>query len=390
MKQKIPFVHKLLSRLDKVDRDSVSSYVRGLADRKTVYEEILNQLEDAVLVIDGDGALQYANRQALVWLEIPSKGWEGQFVEDYIVDFDLKNFILKDIQTLNDKKTAELPVLLGQELSLRVSVMPLENSEPSAYLITLRDNTRARQNILGAEKFARIESLLKLTSGIAHEIGNPLNSIGIHLQVLRKQLKDVSSSKKEMFEKGLDVISAETARLDHIVKNFLKAARKPPLRFKLEDLNRIAEEALQFMGEELRKNDIQYRFDGDEALPPFLMDRDRLYQVCINLIINAMEAMPRGGSLRVAISHKDKIAMLTFKDEGIGIPDEDLPHIFEPYFTTKKEGSGLGLMTVLNAVTDHGGKIEVFSKPKKGSTFVILLPVRAPKLQLPQYKTRQE
>jgi signal transduction histidine kinase len=120
------------------------------------------------------------------------------------------------------------------------------------------------------------------------------------------------------------------------------------------------------------------------------MDRERLYQVFINLIINGMEAMPKGGNLRVGISHKDKVAVLTFKDEGVGITEENLAHIFEPYFTTKKEGSGLGLMTVLNAISDHGGKIEAFSKPKKGSTFVILLPIRAPKLQLPQYKTRQE
>ena len=201
-------------------------------------------------------------------------------------------------------------------------------------------------------------------------------------------MKDLRDPKGVRFEKTLDVIQAETLRLDRIVRNFLKAARRPPLRFRSEDLNQVLEEAIHFTGPELEAQGITVRFKPDPALPQFLMDRERLRQAFINLLKNALEAMPEPGSISIHVSHRDHLALIRFKDEGDGIKDEDLPHIFEAYFTTKEEGSGLGLMVVLNAVQEHGGRIEVLSKAGKGSTFILLLPIRRPKLQLPQYKTR--
>ncbi len=174
------------------------------------------------------------------------------------------------------------------------------------------------------------------------------------------------------------------------MKNFLKATRKPPLRFRNEDLNAILSEALELMAPELEEKKIRVHFQPDPALPPFLMDRSRIYQIFSNLIKNAMEAMPRGGDLWISAAHKENAAIIRFKDTGSGINEKDLPHIFEAYYTTKEEGSGLGLMTVFSAVREHGGRIEVSSKPGKGTTFALLLPIRLAKLQLPMTKSKPE
>ncbi len=388
MKPKITFVHKFLSRLEKVDRDSVAHYVLGLAGSNAAYEEILDNLEEGVLITDAHGFCKFANARVSEWLDIPRKGYENRKLSDLISDPGLMRFIGDDLSSIREKKIGYLDLISPREMNLCVIMTPLDHSPSKDILILLSDSERENSRSLSIEKMARIESLMKLTSGIAHEIGNPLNSIGIHLQLLGKQIADLPSSKREGFEKGLRIIAAETERLNHIIRNFLQAARRPPLRFQLENLNAVLEDAISFLGEEMKKNGVLCRFRADETLPAFLLDRERLYQAFINLLLNAMEAMPKGGTLKIAIRHREKLVTVEFRDSGSGIAPEDLPHIFEPYYTTKPEGSGLGLMTVYNVVTEHGGQVEVSSKPGKGSLFTLRLPLRQPKLQLPQYKNK--
>jgi len=134
-----------------------------------------------------------------------------------------------------------------------------------------------------------------------------------------------------------------------------------------------------------KEHGLDVEFKGDTKIPDFLMDRDRIYQVFINLLRNAIEAMPHRGKLSIKLKHRGKIASVRFKDTGTGIDEKDLPHIFDPYYTTKDEGSGLGLMTVYSAVVEHGGRVEVESEIDKGSVFTVILPVRQKKLQLPKY-----
>ena len=117
-----------------------------------------------------------------------------------------------------------------------------------------------------------------------------------------------------------------------------------------------------------------------------MMDRERLYYAFMNLIKNALEAMPDGGSVKIALTHKQHCATVTIADTGCGIAEKELARIFDIYYSTKPEGAGLGLMMVYDAVAEHGGKIEVASKLNKGTTFKVLLPIREPQLQLPNYQ----
>jgi signal transduction histidine kinase len=235
-----------------------------------------------------------------------------------------------------------------------------------------------------------MESLVRLAGGIAHEIGNPLNAITIHLELLKKRLAGLPEDDRKEIADSLSDIQGETRRLDRIIRNFLKATRKPPLRFRLDDLNEVIDDAISFLKPQLDAARILVKFSKDKGLPGFLMDRERLYYAFMNLVKNSMEAMPSGGSVKIALTHKQQRTVVTIADTGCGIAEKDLSRIFDIYYTTKPEGAGLGLMMVYDAIAEHGGKIEVASKLNKGTTFKVLLPIREPQLQLPHYHPSKE
>jgi two-component system, sporulation sensor kinase E len=386
MPKQVPFIHKLLGKIDRLDRESIQNYITGLADDTAVYQQILNHLNDGVLLVAPDATLLYANQQAQHWIGTAFKSGKPLRLSQILKDRELADFILGHIPATSERAVANLSILTPREMTLRVTVLPLIPDDKKVTLIVLTQVPPSENS--QDPKTDKFQALISLAAGIAHEIGNPLNAIAIHLELLKKEVAALADPKKKHLEKALNVLNAETARLDRIVRNFLKATRKPPLRYKLENLNRILEDAAGFMNPELEENKVRLDLNLDPRIPVFLLDRERLYQAFINLIKNAMESMPRGGGLKISSAYEAPVVMIRFKDEGSGIKESDMPHIFEAYYTTKEEGSGLGLMTVYNAVKEHGGRIEVTSKPGKGSAFVIYLPVRKPNLQLPQYKAK--
>lgn len=383
-----PFIHKLLKRIERLDRESLKNHLQDLVRENTLYDEVLDRLKEGVVLVDPKGSLHYANRQASLWLMLPPLLAGKDRIQDLVNEPELAKFIAAHLENLKEGVVGDFQLFSPREMNLRVFLTPLENNPAGKEILILLLNVPAESR--NEEKPPRIEAIMSLVAGIAHELGNPLNSISIHLQLLKKELADFPAKKQKALERTLDVLNSETSRLDKIVKNFLKATRKSPLRFRSEDLNPVLSEALALMAPELEEKKIRIHFQADPALPSFLMDRSRIYQIFSNLIKNAMEAMPRGGDLWINTSRKENAAIVRFKDTGSGISEKDLPHIFEAYYTTKEEGSGLGLMTVFSAVREHGGRIEVSSKPGKGTTFAILLPIRLPKLQLPMTKSKPE
>ena len=384
MPKRAPFIHKLLKRLDRLDQKAVRKHLVDLANENALFEEIFDRVEEGILLVSRGGKIRFANRQATLWLDIPEKKDRLISLLEVLQDSELLQFVQQHLKTLKASAVGDFNILHPQELKLRVFLTALGDSTDSEILIRI-SRIGNFESISAEEEATRYESLMRLASGVAHEIGNPLASIGIHLQLLKKDMKSLPQKSRKAFDESLGVLNSETDRLDRIVKNFLKATRKPPLRFRDENLNDILRDALSFMKPELEQRKTQIQFKEDKKLPSFLVDRARLYQVFINLIKNAMEAMPQGGGLRIQVSHKPKIVMLRFTDEGSGINESDLPYIFDAYYTTKSDGSGLGLLTVFEAVREHGGRIEVKSKVGQGTTFIILLPIRQPKLQLPEY-----
>lgn len=378
------FVHKVIERLDRMDRIGVQNYIKALLNEKRLTDQILDQMNEGILLLDVEGVVKYANRQAFLWLGFERYIQDRTPVSKLIKEPEVLAFVERLLRHPEEPTSQEFNVLLPRPLTLRIYWTPLEIPGGERILVRIENITHESQRSEEEAKNSRIESLLRLAAGLAHEIGNPLNSVQIHLELLKREISALPRLKQKTLLHWLKIISSETKRLDQTVRSFLRTVRRRPLRLRRGSLNEVLEETVRFLSPEIKKTKVKVRLALDPNLPNFLLDRDRLHQASLNLIKNALEAMPRGGALTLSSSFKERLCFVRLEDEGMGISEGDLPHIFEAYYTTKKEGFGLGLTQVYQAVLEHGGRIDVKSQPGKGSVFTLILPIRQERLSLPQ------
>jgi signal transduction histidine kinase len=224
----------------------------------------------------------------------------------------------------------------------------------------------------------RVAELGTLAASMAHEIGTPMNVILGRAEMLRQRTDD------ETMKKGLGIIVAQVERVTKLMNQLLACARRGPPNFRPVDLREVVKNCLDAVEERLSQHCVQVVSEHDEELPHIHGDSDQMMQVLLNLVLNAVQAMPERGTLRVAaVREGEQHIKLTVADTGHGIPSDVLPKIFEPFVTTKEggKGTGLGLTVVLGIVQEHGGSITVESTPGQGTTFTLLLPRVAPAFQ---------
>lgn len=391
MASKIEFIDRVLARIDRLDRQSVQGYLTGLVQQQKKLERILDEINEGVLVLNSEGIVKLANRQAFLWWGFQRLFKNRSRVDELASDPTVKDFLQECLKRPFEASTAKIRVLSPREMFLGFLWLPFEFENEKEIILRIENLTDEKKLQDEETRIQQVEGLLRLAAGVAHEIGNPLNSIQIHTDLLKEETEKLPKTKQETMTTHINVIASETRRLDQIVRSFLKATRQPSLRFRMENLNDILEEVVNFLRPELDRHKVRVKLTLDEDLPSFLFDRDRLHEAFMNLIKNAMEAMPKGGALTLSTERKERLYILRITDQGIGINEKDLPHIFEAYYTTKPNGFGLGLAQVFQAVREHGGRIDVKSKLGKGSVFTLYLPIRHERLSLPQPKiTKKE
>jgi signal transduction histidine kinase len=237
------------------------------------------------------------------------------------------------------------------------------------------DLGETQRQLFQSEKLA---ALGKLSAGIAHEIRNPLTSIKILIHSLVDAMATAASR-----EKDLAVIETEIERVNKIIKQFLDFARPRPPSLEPRDVRKVLEETIALVVYEMEAQGVLLKREDDPALPPVPMDGEQMKQVFLNLLLNAIQAMPQGGKLKVATAvqrhsggtHGSPVVTITFQDSGEGIAEEIQSRIFEPFFSTKEEGIGLGLPIAQRIIEEHGGEIKLESTLGKGTTFYITLPL---------------
>ena len=222
-----------------------------------------------------------------------------------------------------------------------------------------------------------VEITKQLAAGIAHEIKNPINTVGLIADYIQTNLSPDDPEKRYEFYKLSENMKNELKRINHIVEGFLRLTKPDLFRFKTEDINSIIRETVGILEPDVIKNGLKMSLKLEKSMPKIMADRAKLNQVFSNLIINAVEAMPRGGDIVVSTKKVDeKTIMVEIEDTGIGIPIKDKNKIFSPYYTTKKQGFGLGLSLIHNIIQKHQGRVEVSSTKGEGASFKILLPVQ--------------
>lgn len=364
---------KVLGRLDQLDEPNLHNLVQRLARERAMLEAVFNTLQEGVLVIDADGVIEYANEAAsrLIGLKEPAAGetlW--RLVPG-----------LRDSLSVGTKGaplvTREFELAYPSPRLVRLYMVPFADGESGVrrQAIILSDITAEKKSTAELIENEKISSVLLLAAGVAHELGNPLNSLTIHLQLIDRKLKKLKASKEtRSLEDSIKICRDEVTRLDGIIKNFLEAIRPRPPDLGEVYLPELIEEVLQFQARELDDRGITVKGEMPAGTPVIMADRDQLKQVFFNLLKNAMEAMQPGGRLSLKLRADDDSVYVAIADTGSGIKAEDLARLFQPYHTTKVSGHGLGLMIVQRILRDHGGHVGIESKEGVGTIVTLQFP----------------
>jgi two-component system sensor histidine kinase HydH len=224
-----------------------------------------------------------------------------------------------------------------------------------------------------AEKRDLLERLL---ARLAHEIRNPLSSLDIHVQLLEEDLRTLAPELRAQLNSRLEIIHGEVHRLESIVEHFVRLAGPSTLDLESVDLSRIINHVCELLRPEAAARQIEIVAQVGNGLPDLRADPVRLTQALVNLVINAVQAVERNGLVEVSTAHVGDAISVAIRDNGPGIPPEKVASIFEPYFTTKPEGSGLGLWIAQQIVTAHGGTLRAENRPERGAVFTVLLPLK--------------
>ncbi len=377
------FIDQIVRRLDRIDRKSLEQHLQNLLDEKKFLLKLLAQAPYGIIILTLKREIVYFNRRIQHLFNLPEEFQTKAELDQSITDQNFVEWVTNAIQTKKEKFNEEIDIMAPRPMLLHGTLLFEDDGASSMVIIFISNLTEKEKGVREKFKIEHVESTVRLAAGIAHEIGNPLNSITIHLGLISKMVEELPNKERKKIATSLGAITDETKRLDRITRNFLKAVRQKPVVFELHQMNDLIKKALVLLAPELQKGGIGVIRELDLKLPAFLLDGERIHQVFVNLIKNAMQAMPNGGTLKIKSKLKEKLCCVTVQDTGLGIPEEKIQKIFDAYYTTKEEGSGLGLLIVSQVIRDHGGRIEIASKVSSGTTVTFILPIRKEKLSLP-------
>jgi two-component system, sporulation sensor kinase E len=390
---KAGFLEKLIERLGRIGPEEVQNYFLRLAEEKGFLETVFNAIQEGIIVTDSKGRITYLTDAACSLFGIEASDSIGKRLDERVRGLDWESLtqsrgpVSRDMQIFYPANRFInfyiVPLIIGHRDSVtgiadsgrpKSTTPAADATEQVGHAIILRDITESRRTEQQTIESERLNALTLLAAGVAHEIGNPLNSLNIHLQLMERQARKFDGAGQDELQESIDIARSEIARLDSIVTQFLRAIRPTRPQLRPENINAIVQEAVRFFASQIEDRDIVVEQELRSDLPLIQVDRDQMKQAFYNVIKNSLEAMKRRGVLRIRTDMDESHVFIKFVDTGGGISAENLSRIFEPYFTTKPSGTGLGLLIVRRIVREHGGELSVESNEGKGLTLTIRLP----------------
>ena len=346
-----------------------------------------------MLVANSEGKIIYLNNAVTHLFGYDEVELVGKAIEHLLPDLDWDFLKAMDMEGSQGLVRREFDLSYPKPRFIRLYAAPLDGQieGSTGMALILHDATEVREQTYDVIESERIQALTLLAASVAHELGNPLNALSIHLQLIEREIRKLRPSSclvnlnndqqiieisdiYSKLEKYVSVAKGEVGRLDYIITQLLQAIRPARPNFKKNSLNDIIEETIELLRPELNNRGQSLKLNLYEALPLAFFDAGQIKQSLINLIKNSMQAMSTGGELIIKTGEAEEGVWISLTDTGCGIPQEQIKQIFEPYYTTKEKGSGLGLMIVQRIVRDHDGRLELTSHGSKGATFRIWLP----------------
>lgn len=396
MSKKSP-LDKVLGKLEDLDEVNLSNLVQRLARERKLLETVFEVIRDGILVLDQNGIITYSNQQGRRLIGL--KPELGEKVSLLRAAPDLaKSLGMDRLSEISRPEVVvrEVRINYPEKRYLRVYAVPMEGTltekvsqQDAGITVVLTDVTEEKSNVEEQIENEKVTSIMDLAAGVAHELGNPLNSINIHLQVLQRSLKLDGFDKKTKIkvEKSLTSCIKEVNRLDSIIVHFLRAIRPTIPDFKELNLLNIIEEILHLKEKELSSKKINIQLDAKSNAPLINGDLEQIKQVFFNVIGNAMDAISCNSDICIIISLENDYITVQVIDRGIGIKKENVSKVFEPYFTTKKKGNGIGMMIVHRIMRNHGGEVGIDSKHGSGTIVTLKFPRKGDRHQYLEQKS---
>jgi two-component system, sporulation sensor kinase E len=383
---KAGFIEKLIGRLGKIGPEEVQNYFLRLAQEKGFLETVFNSIQEGIIVTDSNARITYLNEAACELFGLQADQSLGKRLDECVRGLDWAAVSHGEVAVSRDMEIFYpanrfinfyiVPLVIERESAAeKIDKGKVDLSgEQVGHAIILRDITESRRTEQQTIESERLNALTLLAAGVAHEIGNPLNSLNIHLQLIERQARKLNGAGRAELQESIDVARSEINRLDSIVAQFLRAIRPTRPQLRPENVNLIVEESVRFFALEIKDRDIVVEQELRSDLPLIELDRDQMKQAFYNVIKNAFEAMKSRGILRIRTDMDASHVIVRFTDTGGGMSAENLSRVFEAYFTTKPSGTGLGLLIVRRIVREHGGELSIESSEGKGLTLAIRLP----------------
>ena len=367
------FFDRFSARFESLDASSRQAGLALLMRERGFFETVFNAVEDGILVIDRQLHLSYFNRAARELLGLP-ENTAALRLNQLLPDVDWKQIIPEDSTVWDRTVRQELQILYPQMRYLQFYLTPLGEDNPVATVI-LRDVTESRRRATSDLEKETVKAVSQLAAGVAHEIGNPLNSLSMNLQILERGLTDPEEAVSPADAvKMLRRCAGEVERLDSIIHSFLSAIRPGKANFAPVDLRQTVFEVLNFMRPEIEARKVTVNCSWSDAVPPVNGDVEQLKQAFYNIIRNAVQAMSNGGELHIYGYSTAEYRILEFSDSGRGMSAEDLREMFVPFKTAKAGGNGIGTMIIERVCREHGAEFGVVSAEGRGTVFQVKFP----------------
>lgn len=381
------FVGKASGKIKKLSDEQVERLISTIQEENDIFDSILESLSSGIIVVNEKWHVIKCNKSVkrLVPLHVYFKE-KDEVLWNLIDNDEISDFICKSATENVFNVSEEFSVSRNDSVSfIVVAILPLvRHSEIKGAIITIRDVTAEKQKEILLHRMDSLQGLTNLAASVAHEIKNPLGAISIHIQLLQKAVKksrdgDGNLPAEKFMEKYLDVINEEIDNLNRIVMDFLFAVRPVKVQLVLANPDAAIKKTLDFFRPELEENNISLQVDlcNDARL---LVDEKLLREIIVNLIQNAKAAVlsrvdEKGSRVAVKSFVKKERYILTVADNGCGMDSDTCNHVFEPYYTTKSNGTGLGLTTVYKIIKEFQGDISVTSELNRGTVFTVSIPV---------------
>lgn len=368
------FISRILGKQAKLDREVLVDTLQEVAEERDLLNLIFEEMAEGVLVFDSQEVLRFANRRAGELLGFDHRLCLHKSLAGFVQDEDIIKPIRACLRSGEERKGVEAILIQEEPRAVRLEIVPLfgERGHFEGVLVMILEITEEKRHKAEKRESKRLTALATLSASLAHEIRNPLNSMGIHVQLLERNLR--KQGLKDLL-KTTAIIRDEIQNLNERLSRFLDAARPRRPQFEEVSVHSLIEETLDLMRPELIKAGIHTEYYPPGVHSTFFVDRVDLRRAFVNIIKNAIEAMPEGGTLTIRIREDSDWIVIEVEDNGAGIPEDIHDHILELGFTTKDTGSGLGLAQVDRCIREHSGTLDIHPRKGGGTSIHIRLPV---------------